>query len=47
MKGKVTLIGGMAVAGFVISLVLLIYVIRMESRKRDQGGTGSRPPQLR
>ena len=44
---RLTLVGGMAVAGFVISLVLLIYVIRMESRKRDQGGMGSRPPQLR
>ncbi len=44
---RLTLVGGMAVAGFVISLVLLVYVIRMGSRKRNQGGTGSRPPQLR
>ncbi len=44
---RLTLVGGMAVAGFVISLVLLIYIIRMESRKRDQGGTDLRPPQLR
>ena len=44
---RLTLVGGMAVAGFVISLVLLIYIIRMESRNRDQGGTGSRPPELR
>ena len=44
---RLTLVGGMAVAGFVISLVLLIYIIRMESRQRDQGGTDSRPPQLR
>jgi hypothetical protein len=44
---RLTLVGGMAVAGFVISLVLLIYIIRMELRKRDQSGTGSRPPELR
>ncbi len=44
---RLTLVGGMAVAGFVISLVLLIYVIRMESRKREQGGTDSWPPQMR
>ncbi len=43
---RLTLVGGMAVAGFVISLVLLIYVIRMESRKREQGGTDSWPPQM-
>ncbi len=44
---RLTLVGGMAVAGFVISLVLLIYVIRMESRKREQGGTDTWPPQMR
>ena len=44
---RLTLIGGMAVTGFVISLVLLIYVIRMESRKREQGGTDTWPPQMR
>ncbi len=43
---RLTLVGGMAVAGFVISLVLLIYVIRMESRKREQGGTDTWPPQM-
>ena len=44
---RLTLVGGMAVAGFVISLVLLIYVIRMESRKRERGGTRTWPPQMR
>jgi hypothetical protein len=47
MNARVTLIGGMAIAGFVISLVLLFYVIKMESRKREQGGTDSWPPQMR
>ncbi len=44
---KLTLVGWMAVAGFVISLILLIYTPNKESRQRDEGGTGSRPPQIR
>lgn len=44
---RITILGGMAIAGFVISLVLLIYVIKTESRKREQGGTGTWPPQMR
>ncbi len=46
MKAGVTLIGGMAIAGFVISLVLLIYVFKMESRRRTQGGEGTWPPKI-
>ena len=44
---KLTLVGWMAVAGFMISLSLLIYVLKKESRERDEGGTGSWPPQIR
>jgi hypothetical protein len=44
---KLTLVGWMAVAGFVISLILLVYTLNKESRQRDEGGTGSRPPQIR
>ena len=43
---KLTLVGWMAVAGFVISLILLIYTLNKESRQRDEGGTGSWPPQI-
>lgn len=44
---KLTLVGAMAVAGFVISLVLLLYVLRHERRKHGEGGTGLWPPQIR
>ncbi len=47
VRPRLTLIGGMAIAGFVISLVLLFYVIKTESRKREQGGTDTWPPQMR
>lgn len=44
---KLTLVGWMAVAGFVISLILLIHTLNKESRQQDEGGTGSGPPQIR
>lgn len=44
---KLTLVGWMAVAGFVISLILLVYTVNKELHQRDEGGTGSRPPQIR
>jgi len=44
---KLTLVGWMAVGGFVISLILLIYVLKKESRKRDEGGASSWFPQTR
>ena len=44
---KLTLVGWMAVAGFVISLSLLIYVLKKESRKRDEGETGFWPAQIK
>lgn len=44
---KLTLVGWMAVAGFVISLILLVYTLNKESRQRDEGGTGSWPSQIR
>ena len=47
VRPRLTLIAGMAIAGFVISLFLLIYVIKTESRKREQGGTDTWPPQMR
>ena len=47
MRPRFTLIGGMAIAGFVISLFVLIYVIKTESRRRELGGTGTWPFQMR
>ena len=47
MKPRITLIGGMAIAGFVLSLFLLIYILNMESRSRGQDNKGNKPPQMR
>lgn len=47
MKPRITLIGGMAIAGFVLSLFLLIYILNMESRRRDEGKNDTWPPQIR
>ncbi len=44
---KLTLVGWMAVAGFVISLILLIHTLNKELRQRDEGGTGLWAPQIR
>ncbi len=47
MKPRITLIGGMAIAGFVLSLFLLIYILNMESRRRGQDNKDNWPPQTR
>ncbi len=47
MKPRITLIGGMAIAGFVLSLFLLIYILNMESRRRGQDNKDNWPPQMR
>jgi hypothetical protein len=44
---KLTVVGTMAVAAFVISVILLIYVLESERRKRDLGGSSPGPPPMR
>lgn len=44
---KLTVVGWMAVAAFLISLSLLIYVLKKESGKRDDGESSLWPRQMR
>jgi hypothetical protein len=44
---RLTLVGGLAIAAFVLSLVLLAHVLKNESRKRRESESRPWPPQTR